>query len=164
MARQDSTRTGDGCYHIVRWARSGTYATIALRRCYKSRSAATTASRRGLTGDRSRGGDHLEPHGDGNFLAVVKCNPGCRCTRWPTGCNADNLPVQALKAYLVCERCGKARRKAVELTDPKDEVPRLFCVPCAEKRALAISFGRRQAIPHWRHADDPEMLFLTILR
>lgn len=68
------------------------------------------------------------------------------------------------KRYLQCCRCHAWRRKVVELIDPKDEIPYLYCVPCAEKWSLRISFRRRQALPFWRHADDPAMSFLAVLR
>lgn len=164
MQQSDSTSPEGGCYHIVRWAESGIYCTIALKRCYKSRSAASTARYRGLTGDRARDGDYLEPHGPGNTLAVVKCNPGCPCVRWPTGCNAGNLPERQPKAYLPCAACAAQRRNVVEVTDPKDEIPRLYCRPCAQKQVMAMVFKGRQPLLRWRHADDDVMFFHAVWR
>ena len=163
MQHSDSTSVSAGCYHIVRWADSGIFCTIALRRCYKSRSAASTARYRGLFGDRSRDGDHLERHGEGNRLAVVRCNPGqCPCSKWVTGCNADSLPERPPKKYLQCATCAAIRRSVVEITDPKDETPRLYCRPCAQKRVMAIVFKGRQPLLRWRHADDAVMTFLSV--
>ena len=61
------------CYHIVRWYDSVRVAP-AIRRCYRSMSAAQTARRRGIKGERSY--HHLDPTDD---LAVVKCRDGTRC-------------------------------------------------------------------------------------
>ena len=165
MPRKD-TNTSDGaehagCYHIVRWAPSGIYCTIALRRCYRSRSAASTARYSGLAGDRSRDGDHLEAHGEGNRLTVVRCQPGCPCTKWRTGCNAGQLPEPAPKNYLACEMCGTRRRRVIELTDPRDETPRLYCRPCSGKQLLTLAFKGRQPLARWRHADEPAMLLMA---
>lgn len=163
MQQEHSTSPAQGCYHIVRWSDSGIYCAIALRRCYKSRSAASTARYRGLAGDRARDGDHLDKHGEGNRLAVVRCNPSvCPCRKWPTGCQAGTLPERPPKRYLPCAGCGAVRRRAVEITDPKDETPRLYCRPCAQKRTLAIVFKGRQPVVRWRHADEPVMTFLTV--
>ena len=164
MQERNSASSSAGCYHIVRWADSGIFCTIALRRCYRSRSAASTARYRGLTGDRAREGDHLARHGAGNRLAVVRCNPGCPCQKWRTGCNAANLPDKPEKRQLVCEGCGKTRRKGIEVTDPKDEVPRVFCQSCAKDRVLRVTFKGRQPVLRWRHADEPTMIFLTVWR
>lgn len=165
MQQDHSTSPHQGCYHIVRWAASGIFCTIALRRCYRSRSAATTASRRGLIGDRARDGDHLDPHDDeNNRLTVVQCRPGCPCKTWATGCNAGNLPAKPEKRQLVCEGCHKTRRRCIEVTDPSDETPRLYCQPCAKDRVLRITFRGRQPILRWRHADEPAMMFVTVWR
>ena len=164
MQQDHSTSPGAGCYHIVRWSDSGIFCSIALRRCYKSRSAASTARYRGLTGDRARDGDHLERHGAGNRLVVVRCNPGCPCRKWRTGCNTANLPELVEKRQLPCDACGRVRRKAIEVTDPKDETPHLYCQPCAKDRVLRITFKGRQPLLRWRHADEPAMMFLTIWR
>ena len=98
MQQRNSASSSAGCYHIVRWADSGIFCTIALRRCYRSRSAASTARYRGLTGDRAREGDHLARHGAGNRLAVVRCNPGCPCQKWRTGVQRGESARQTRKA------------------------------------------------------------------
>ena len=81
------------CYHIVRWYDS-VRAAPAIRRCYRSMSAAQTARRRGIKGERSD--VYLDPTED---LAVVKCrhDSNCECARWPGGHNADSLPVKQPK-------------------------------------------------------------------
>ena len=162
MQQNGSTGTDAGCYHIVRWAESGIFCTIALYRCYQSRSAASTARYRGLTGDRARDGDYLEPHGDGNRLAVVRCNTGCPCHKWRNGHNADNIPAKPERRHLPCNDCGKLRRKVIEVTDPKDETPRLYCQRCAQKQITAIAFQRRLPSLCWRHSDDAAMGLLTV--
>ena len=79
------------CYHIVRWYDS-VRAAPAIRRCYHSMSAAQTARRRGIKGDRSD--LYLDPTDD---LALVKCrhDSECECGRWPRGHNSDTLPGEA---------------------------------------------------------------------
>ena len=102
------------CYHIVRWYDS-VRAAPAIRRCYRSMSAAQTSRRRGIKGDRSN--LYLDPTDD---LAVIKCRHEGKyeCTRWPGGHIAATLPVKQRRKLLVCERCGKGRWAAVEITDP----------------------------------------------
>ena len=158
MQQNGSTNASAGCYHILRWSKSGIYCSIALYRCYRSRSAASTARYRGLSGNRSRDGDYLEPHGDGNRLQVVRCNTGCPCHKWRTGHNADNIPAKPEQRHLLCHDCGKPRRKVIEVTDPADEVQRMYCEPCAKERVLRITFRGCQPSTRWRHADEPAML------
>ena len=162
MQHDDST-TAAGCYHIIKVTSGGTHSSVALKRCYRSRSAASTARYRGLIGDRARDGDHLERHGDGNRLNVVRCDPAqCPCHKWPTGHNAGILPERPPRRYLSCATCPVVRRTVVEITDPKDETPRLHCRPCAQKRVMAIVFKGRQPLLRWRHADDAVMTFLAV--
>ena len=150
-----------GCFHILRVIGGGIRSKPALHRCYRSRSAAETAKRRGLSGDRSRDGDHLLPHSPDNPLAVVRCKKGCPCVTWRTGCNGTNLPPPPPEQrYLRCDRCRFLWRNVREQTDPTDEVPRLHCEACAGKFALKLSVKRRVAVTVKRHADDPAMQFL----
>ena len=147
------------CYHIVRWYDS-VRAAPALRRCYRSMSAAQTARRRGIKGDRSE--DYLDPTND---LAVVKCRDDdkCDCARWPTGHNAASLPVKQPRRLLVCERCGKGRRAAVEVIDPKTEEPRLYCQRCAQRVGMGYLFKRQAPLVRHVHADDAALTFVTVL-
>ena len=147
------------CFHIVRWFDS-VRATPALRRCYRSMSAAQTARRRGIKGDRSN--DYLDPTND---LAVVKCRDDdkCDCARWPTGHNAASLPVKQPRRLLVCERCGKGRRAAVEITDPRTEEPMLYCQRCAERAALGYLIKRQTPPVRRVHADDAALAFVAVM-
>ena len=166
MAGQDSSSASaerKGCYHIIRTRSGGTFASVALRRCYRSRSAAATAKHRGLIGDRSRDGDHLPPTSEENPLLVIRCTSGCPCHTWPGGCNAGNIPEKPKQRKFCCEACGKFRRNAVETTDPRDEVPRIFCEPCSARFTLKLAFRGRQALVRRRHADDDAMRFVSEL-
>lgn len=168
MASQSSSEPEDakgvGCFHILRVAPSGIYQTIALKRCYRTRGTATVTSRRGLTGDRSRDGDHLDPHSAENRLVVVQCDPAvCPCTKWPGGCNAAAVAEKPRQRKLRCEVCGKFRRNAVETTDPRDEVPRILCNRCSERFTHKLAFKGRQALLRRRHADDAVMSMVAEL-
>ena len=147
------------CYHIVCWYDS-VRAAPAIRRCYRSMSAAQTARRRGIKGDRSD--VYLDPTDD---LAVVKCrhDSECECGRWPRGHNADTLPVKQPRKLLVCERCGKGRRGAVEITDPRTEEPLLYCQRCAERAALGYLFKHQTPPVRRVHADDAAQAFVAVL-
>ena len=165
--RRDDSNTGCGCFHIVRWHGHSTCkirAKPALKRCFKSKSTADTIRIRGIKGDRSP--DHLDAHDPAwNRLGVVECDRSiCECTRWPTGCNAANLPTPPEKEYLPCAKCNVLRRKVIEVTDPRDEEPRLYCRKHAMEKVLAINFSGRQPVLRWRHADDDAMFFLTVTR
>lgn len=162
MQRANSSRPA-GCFHIIRW-HSSTRSTPALKRCFTSRSSANTVRGRGIIGDRSP--DHLEAHDKAhNRLGVVQCDhANCDCVRWPTGCNAANLPARAEQRYLECCNCHVCRRNVIEVTDPRDETPRLFCRRCAERKVLAVTFKGRQPLVRWRHADDGVMAFLAVWR
>ena len=189
MQQGHSTPAGDGlpqgCWHIGRWNAAGTFFTIALKRCYKSRTTASTTMNNGMIGDRSWYGDHLDASqvrkilrpsaesggktqsvGNSNRLQVVRCNPQhCDCHRWRTGHRwtpSNPAPEPELKRQLKCEDCDKGRRRVVEVTDPKDEIPRLYCRRCAERRVLEITFKGRRPLLRWRHADEPTMTFLTV--
>ena len=146
------------CYHIVRWHDS-VRATPATRRCYRSMSTAQTIRRRGIRGDRSD--LHLDPTND---LAVVKCRDvnRCECARWPGGYNAGTLPVKQPVKLLVCERCGKGRRAAVEIIDPRTEEPMLCCQRCAERAALGYLFKRQTPTVRRIHADDAALAFVAV--
>ena len=87
-------------------AKRTTGVSPAIRRCYRSMSAAQTSRRRGIQGARSD--VYLDPTVD---LAVIKCRDAtkCECARWPGGHNAATLPVKQPRKLLVCERCGKGR-------------------------------------------------------
>ena len=147
------------CFHIVRWYDS-VRAAPAIRRCYRSMSAAQTARRRGIKGERSD--VYLDPTDD---LAVVKCrnDSKCDCARWQGGHNADTLPVKQLKKLLECERCGKGRRAAVEIIDPRTEEPLLCCQRCAERAALGYLFKRQTPPVRRVHADDAAQAFAAVL-
>ena len=147
------------CYHIVRWYDS-VRATLAIRRCYRSMSAAQTGRRRGIKGDRSD--LYLDPTND---LAVVKCRDEtkCECARWPSGHNADSLPVKPDRKLLVCERCRNRRRAAVEVTDPRTEEPRLYCERCAGRVVLGYVFKRQTPLVRRVHADDAALAFVAFM-
>ena len=135
-------------------------AAPAIRRCYRSMSAAQTARRRGIKGDRRD--VYLGPTGD---LAVVKCrhDSECECGRWLRGHNANSLPVKEPMKLLVCERCGKGRRAAVEVIDPKTEEPRLYCQRCAQRVGMGYLFKRQAPLVRHVHADDAALTFVTVL-
>lgn len=73
------------CYHIWVEASSGN-AMIRIPRCFKSRSAAKTTARRGITGDRTDA-----PYVDRTRKPMVlQCRPDCPCCgpkagRWECG-------------------------------------------------------------------------------
>ena len=146
------------CFHIVRWYDS-VRAAPAIRRCYRSMSTAQTIRKRGISGERSA--VVLDPTAD---LAVVKCRveSRCECARWPGGHNAGSLPVKQPKKMLMCGRCGKGRRAAVEIIDPRTEEPAVYCQRCAERAALGHLF-KRQTPPLRRiHADDAAQTFIAV--
>ena len=146
------------CYHIVAWAPS-VRARPAIKRCYNSMSAAQTARKRGIIGDRSP--FHLDPNED---LAVVKCrDERCDCRRWVTGCNGANIPDKLPRRLIMCEKCRKGRRAAVEIIDPKTEQPRLYCERCAQKVALGCLFKGIAPPTRRVHADDASMEFIAEL-
>ena len=147
------------CYHIVRWYDS-VRASPAIRRCYRSMSAAQTSRRRGIQGARSA--VYLDPTVD---LAVIKCRDAsnCECARWPGGHNAGTLPVKQPKKLLLCERCGKGRRAAVEVIDPRTEEPMLYCQRCAERAALGYLFKRQTPLVRRVHADDAAQAFVAVM-
>ena len=129
------------CYHIVRWYDS-VRASPAIRRCYRSMSAAQTSRRRGIQGARSD--VYLDPTVD---LAVIKCRDAtkCECARWPGGHNAATLPVKQPRKLLVCERCGKGRRAAVEVIDPRTEETHALLPAMRRTRRVGLSIQKPDA-------------------
>lgn len=158
------------CYHIIKWHDSVS-ASVAIKRCYHSRAHANADRRTGLIGDRTT--FHLEPHNpkQGTFHSVVQCPVGdaCGCANWKTGHNRATIPAKELRLTIVCSRCFKSRRNAVEVYDPETEERQLMCQRCYERYAAGVLFkatrSERYVLPkvHHVHAEDPELEPVAVL-
>ena len=158
------------CYHIIRWHDSVS-ANVAIKRCYRTREHANTDRRKGLIGDRTT--FHLDPHNrdQGIIYSVVKCPVGdaCGCAKWNTGHNRATIPAKELRLMIVCGRCYKPRRNAVEVYDPETEEREMMCQRCYERYAAGVLFkatrSDRYVLPKVSHvhAEDPDLAPVAVL-
>ena len=151
MKQEHSTKSDGGnwwdcgCWHIGRWNAAGTFFTIAIKRCFKARSTADTTMQRGMYGDRSWYGLHLEPKSESNPLQLVKCNPDhCNCHRWRTGhlwTPENPAPDPDPRPFYVCgdcgidqepdrQACGEGRREVWPVMNTVTERVTVYCRKC----------------------------------
>ena len=147
------------CFHIIeryQSMRSGP----AVKRCYGSRKVAEVTRKRGVTGDRAD--YYLDPS---RPLGVVACYDleQCSCARWPTGHNSGAIPPKPERRLIVCARCDGRRRAAIEVIDPRTEDGANYCEPCADKVIKGLVFKRVLPVVRRLHADEPALIYETVV-
>ena len=144
--------------HTARWYDSVRSAPV-IRRCCRLMSAAQTARRRGIKGDRSD--LYLDPTDD---LAMVKCRDDsrCECARWPRGHNSETLPVKQPRTLAGVRMMPQAATGRRRNNRPSNRGTALYCHRGAERAALGYLFKRQAPRVRRVHADDAALAIVTV--